>query len=117
MNHPRFTWRNLLRKQLGIALILAISAIAAFATLGEKPARSKSSLLSDKSRGNSGNFSLKSGYLYRGNQVINAKNAKFISLNTVVTYQKGNTTYILPFKKKVLLDKVTFNPNAATRRY
>jgi len=31
-------------------------------------------------------------------------------LNTVVTYQKGNATYVLPLKRKVLLDKVKFNP-------
>lgn len=31
-------------------------------------------------------------------------------LNTVVTYQKGNTTYIMPLKKKVFLEKINFNP-------
>jgi len=31
-------------------------------------------------------------------------------LNTTVTYEKGNSTYILPLKKKVLLDKVDFRP-------
>jgi hypothetical protein len=62
-----------------------------------------------------GTFSLKSGYTYRGSHVINSKNQKYINLNTVVSYQRGHTTYVLPMKKKVILDKVTFNPNASTR--
>jgi len=31
-------------------------------------------------------------------------------LNTVATYQKGNATYVLPLKKKVMLGKIKFNP-------
>lgn len=113
-------WRNVLRKKLTVVLILAISTVGAFATLGDgklKSNNSKNSFLSDKIHRNPGSFSLKSGYMYRGNQVIDYRNEKYISLNTVITYQKGNTTYILPMKKKVMLDKITFNPNASTRRY
>ena len=120
MNHPSNTWRNMLRKKVTVVLLLAVSTVGAFATLGDgklKSNRSKSSLLSDKIHGNPGSFSMKSGYMFRGTQVINSRSEKFVSLNTVVTYQKGNTTYILPLKKKVMLDKVIFNPNAATRRY
>ena len=40
---------------------------------------------------------------------------QYISLNKAAIYQKGNSTYILPLKKKVLLDKVTFNPDYRTR--
>jgi hypothetical protein len=120
MNHPTLTtlWKIVCRK-LAVILLLAVSAVTAFATLGDgkwgniKPKRS---LLSDRNSF-TGNFSLKSGYTFRGSQVINTQNERYINLNTVVTYQKGHTTYILPLKKKVMLDKINFNPNIATRRY
>lgn len=96
-------------KKLAVTLLVAFSAIASFATLGDgkkKTGASKSSLLSSKST-SAGSFSLRSGYTYRGNQVINTKKqTNYISLNTVVTYQKGNTTYIVPLKKKVVLNNV-----------
>jgi hypothetical protein len=39
--------------------------------------------------------------------VINtAAEKRYFRLNTVVTLQKGNTTYIVPLKKKVIFDKV-----------
>jgi hypothetical protein len=48
--------------------------------------------------------------------VINTQEDKYITLNTYATYQQGRTTYVMPLKKKVILNgKITFNPNAATR--
>ena len=94
-----------------------VGAATAFATLGDgktKSNRSNHGLLSDKSSLAPGSFSLKSGYQFRGNQVISQKRDSYISLNMVVSYQKGHTTYVLPLKKKVL-SQITFNPNASTR--
>lgn len=110
---------KIVRRKLAIIILLGVSAIGAFATLGDgktKSTKPTRSLLSNRVSLAPGQFSLKSGYNFRGNQVIDLENDRYINLNTVVTYQKGNTTYILPLKKKVLLDKLTFNPNAATRR-
>lgn len=119
MNHPRMTILfNMLRKKLAVVVLITLSAAGAFATLGDgktKTSKSKSSLLSDKTVVSKGTLSLRSGYNYRGSQVLNTKTPKYINLNTPVTYQKGHTTYTVPLKKKVVLDKVTFNPNAATR--
>ena len=111
---------KLAKKKLAISALLLVSAIGAFATLGEGSTKGKSSnshksLLSNKTMITPGTFTLKSGYNFRGSQVINFESDRYINLNTVVTYQKGNTTYVMPLKKKVLLDKVTFNPNPATR--
>jgi len=96
-------------------LLLAFSAIATFASLGDGSKKNKTStksLLSNKTGYNSGVFSLKSGYTYRGNQVINTFEVeKFIRLNTVVTTKRGNTTYIVPLKKNVILDRIKFNPS------
>lgn len=87
--------------------LIAVSAVASFATLGDgrikkdKPTRS---LLTNKTQTNS--FSLRSGYTFRGNEVINTQSPRYINLNTTMTYQRGNTTYVLPLKKKVLIDNV-----------
>lgn len=105
--------KPLLIRKLATVILVTVS-VAAFATLGDggKKSAKKKSLLSSKSYSyNYRTFSLKSGYNYRGSTIITPKqNAKFIMLNTVITYQKGSATYILPMKKKVLLDKVNFNP-------
>lgn len=99
-------------------LLMGGFTIAAFATLGDgKATKSKPrKLLSTKVSARPGSFSLQSGYNFRGSQVINFQENKYINLNTVVTYQSGHTTYTVPIKKKVILNnKITFNPNASTR--
>jgi hypothetical protein len=91
-------------------LLLASSAIGAFATLGDGKGKDKSKTLLSTQRTNitPGSFTLKSGYNYRGNQIINQDASRFIFLNTTVTFQKGHTTYIVPLKKKVILENVHF---------
>ena len=101
--------------------LLAVMTLGAFATLGDgKTSHSKpvkKSLLSKKTSIKPGSFSLRSGYNFRGSQVINTENSSYMNLNTNVTFQNGHTSYIVPLKKKVILNnKVVFNPNAATRR-
>ena len=107
-------------KKVAILLLLATTTVATFAMLGT-PGRGKKgnatqSLLSNRNSTYNGAFSLQSGYTYRGSQVINTQENKYINLNTMVSYQKGHTTYTMPLKKKVAMNgRVTFNPNAATR--
>ena len=87
-------------------VLLAVSAVSAFAILGDKgkSPRSRPFLSNQNYTVTSGSFSLKSNYNFRGSQVINpARSAPYISLNTVLTYQKGNTTYVVPLKKKIFL--------------
>lgn len=103
--------------KLKLAAVLVVTAsMAAFATLGDggkKHFHSKKLLSAKTSIANFKSFSLRSGYNYRGNTVFSTAPAsnKYIMLNTVVTYEKGNNTYILPMKRKVLLtDKVKFTP-------
>ena len=108
-------------RRLLVLVIMGSLASGAFATLGDGkttgPGKSRK-ILSTQTSARPGSFSLKSGYNFRGNQVINSSPAanQYINLNTVVTYQQGHTTYTMPMKKKVILNnKVTFNPNAASR--
>ena len=47
-------------------------------------------------------FTLKAGPMYRGSFSIGQEKSKnLVSFNSIVTYQKGNTIYILPCKYKV----------------
>lgn len=104
--------KSLLKRKLATAVFITVS-VAAFATLGDggrKKDQARTSY-SSKFAYTAKNFSLRSGYNYKGNNILNTQNTpRFIILNTTVTYQKGNTTYVLPLKKKVILDKVNFNP-------
>ena len=112
MNHPKLN-RNgrIIGGKLAAMLLLAVCGIAGYAALGDGNSKSsvipKKSLLSNKASAAPGSFSLKSGYTYRGNSVLTTKNeSNFINFNTVVTTQKGNTVYIVPLKKKVILNNV-----------
>jgi hypothetical protein len=56
-------------------------------------------------------FTLKSGVNYTGSHIVSSeKNNKIFSYNSIVTYQKGNTTYILPFKYKVNISPLSTIP-------
>ncbi len=47
-------------------------------------------------------FTLKAGPAYHGSIMFGQQKANnVITFNSVVTYQKGNTTYILPYKYKM----------------
>jgi hypothetical protein len=50
----------------------------------------------------SGGFTLKAGPVYRGSQLLNMqKQNDAVLLTSVVTYQRGNTTFILPYKYRM----------------
>ena len=111
--------RNFSKKRIVTAVFITAS-VAAFATLGDggykRTPNPKQSLLAFKPNYDYKNFSLKSTYNYRGNTVfsLNKPSAKYVMMNTVVTYQKGNATYTLPLKKKVLLNKVKLGTGQQT---
>jgi hypothetical protein len=102
-----------LKKKI-ITAVFITASLASFAALGDGKKdggkKSQKTLLSKPSSYNFKTFSLKPRFNYRGGILFNNQQDKYITLNTVATYQKGNTTYILPMKKKVLLDKIKFNP-------
>jgi len=100
--------KRLIKRKIATA-VLATASVAAFATLGDDGGKNGAKITNSRTSINT--FSLRTPYNYRSNNLFTStKSQKYIMLNTVVTYQKGNATYILPLKKKVLLDKVKFNP-------
>jgi hypothetical protein len=49
-------------------------------------------------------FTLKSGPTYRGSQLFTQEKRKdALVFNSVITYKRGNTTFILPYKYKMNL--------------
>lgn len=52
------------------------------------------------------NFSLKSGLTYKGS-LINTATSTFSGKSTLVTYKKGNVTYIIPYKQKIIVPEVS----------
>lgn len=49
-----------------------------------------------------GGFTLKAGPTFSGNYFLSTeKKNDYISFNTLVTYQKGNSTYIMPYRYKI----------------
>jgi hypothetical protein len=101
--------KRFLKRKLATA-VLVTASVAAFATLGDGGKKTPKSLISSSKHSSKG-LSLRSTYNYRGNNLFSTSKPKYINLNTTVTYQKGNATYIVPLKKKVLLDKIKFNPS------
>jgi hypothetical protein len=105
--------KRLLKRKFATAIFISAS-LAAYATLGDGGGKKDQRDFLYTTRPitySSKDFSLRSGYNYRANNLLSTpRREKFVILNTVTTYQKGNTTYIMPLKKKVILDKVKFNP-------
>ena len=52
-------------------------------------------------------FNLKSGLSYKGTLLNTVESSKKTVLyNTLVTYQRGNTIYILPYKQKIIVPEM-----------
>lgn len=101
--------KRFLQRKFATALLLSAS-VAAFATLGDdsgKHLKKESSVLLPSA---ARTFSLRSNYNYKSNNPFAQPEKKeYIMLNPVVTYQRGNTAYVLPLKKMPLMGKITFS--------
>ena len=52
------------------------------------------------------NFNLKNGLKYTGSLIMNSVTTAPNSFNNLITYQKGNSVYILPYKQKIFVADV-----------
>lgn len=99
---------RLLKRKIA-TLVLVSASVAAFATLGDdggKKSKKDLSFVPFTAK----NFSLRSNYNYKSKNLFSLPEKKeFIMLNPVVTFQKGNTAYVMPLKKMPLLGKITFS--------
>jgi hypothetical protein len=57
---------------------------------------------------NSIQFNLKSGLKYKGSLMTNQQTIGSSIMNTsIITYEKGNTTYIIPYKHQVIMPETS----------
>jgi hypothetical protein len=92
-----------LTRQLCVSALMIIVVALAFASKGGGSKKKTPSYKNDfvPIRTTNG-FALRSGVNYTGSRVFGVeKNDKGFSYNTIVTYQKGNTIFIMPYKYKV----------------
>ena len=101
-------------RKIAISTLLIAITVFAFASIGggrnkSKPASIKPGFTPIKT---SKGFTLKAGPNYRGSIILKeSRFANYISYKSLVTYQKGNTTYILPNQYKVALQPNTGKTN------
>ena len=63
-------------------------------------------------------FTLKAGPFYRGNNLFEEeKQPASVTVTDAITYQKGNITYILPYKHKVFLTGAKSNLQAVNLKF
>ena len=92
-------------KILLIAGVLSITGFLAFADSGgfTKKTRPSVNIELHGTVKNSVPFNLKSGIVFRGSEIVNMKKVgNTIVSNAYVSYQKGNTMYLIPYKQKIV---------------
>ncbi|MFZ9332297.1 MAG: hypothetical protein ACO23W_07600 [Chitinophagaceae bacterium] len=98
------SFNNLTRIFGAMFIVLTISATA-FAIDGIVM-KSKSSKSSFSNMKKHLSLSLRDGFSYRDNKAFGFKrHGNAVMFNNVITYQKGNVTYIIPYKNRVVLNK------------
>ncbi len=96
--------RKLMRKTLISGLMIAVVGLT-FASKGGGGDNKKANLPLKTNfvpiRTTSG-FTLKAGPTYTGSYAVGTETTRnYVSFNTLVTFQKGNSTYILPYTYKI----------------
>jgi hypothetical protein len=86
-----------------ITMLVGITVLT-FASIGGGRNKSKNNFVKEEFKPirTSQGFTLKSGAQYRGSLIVSeVKTSTHITYTSLVTFQKGNTTYILPNKHKL----------------
>ncbi|MDB5201450.1 MAG: hypothetical protein JWQ27_859 [Ferruginibacter sp.] len=96
-----------------MALLIGVLTVGIYPTFADRGVGKKAKTkitLNIKPTGtfkNNLSFNLKSGLTYTGSLLSNTRTTgNSISYNTLVTYQKGNTIYIVPYKQKLVVPEV-----------
>jgi hypothetical protein len=112
---PTISRYNVARKVMVCFALIAVAALT-FGSTGGGGGNKNSSLSFNKdftTIRTTGGFTLKAGPMYRGSQLLNMQKQKdVVLLKSVVTYQKGNTTFILPYQYKMAKPAMKSNLNA-----
>ena len=111
---PTISRYNVARKVAVCFALIAVAALTFGSTGGGGNKNSSLSFNKDFTTiRTTGGFTLKAGPMYRGSQLLNMqKQRDVVLLKSVVTYQKGNTTFILPYQYKMAKPAMKSNLNA-----
>ena len=102
LRFPKISFRNSLQRVLVCTVLIGL-AVLTFASMGGGKKSKTTAVKNDfvPIRTTNG-FTLKSGPLYKGSSIISQeKNKNTIVMNSLMTYQKGNTTFIMPYQQKI----------------
>lgn len=105
---------HMLKKSLVVGVAMIGTVILALASSGGGGSK-KQSLASSKQGftplKSSYGITLKAGPNYTGSYSYSSQRNNVLSYNTLVTYQKGNTIFILPYKYKLNTTRTTGKTN------
>ena len=103
----------MLKKAKMILVVVMLSSIA-FSALADKGIGKKNktkvtlNITTTNSLRNSISLNLKSGLKYTGSLLVSQQiDGKSLLSNTLLTYQKGNTVYIIPHKQIIAVPELT----------
>lgn len=101
-----------------VSTLLVVAVVLAFASKGGGGNKKKTPSFKNDFvpiRTTTG-FTMRSGLTFAGSHITGAeKNDKHFSFNTLVTYQKGNTIFVMPYKYKVSIP--SFNSQGAKTNF
>ena len=101
---PGSFWRKLMRKMLVSTIMVGVVGLA-FASKGgggEKKSANVPLKTNFTPIRTTNGFTLKTGPTFTGNYFLGTeKTNNYVSFNTLVTYEKGNSIYIMPYRYKV----------------
>ncbi len=97
--------RKLMRRMLISTLMIAVVGLA-FASKGGGGEKKNANSIPLKTNftpiRTTNGFTLKAGPSYTGSYVLGTeKKANYVSFNTLITYEKGNSVYIMPYRYKI----------------
>jgi hypothetical protein len=97
------------KKLLTIALLFGIAQVAmADRGVGKKKNKTILNIYTPSTLRNSIAFNLKSGLSYKGSLLSSTQTVgNSIMANSLITYQKGNVTYVIPYKHKIVIPEIT----------
>lgn len=104
----------MLKKSLIIGLAMVGTVVLALASSGGGGSKKKS--LASAKLGfiplkSSFGLTLKAGPNYTGSYVYSSQRNNVLTYNTLITYQKGNTIFILPYKYKLSTSRLNSKNN------
>lgn len=101
--------KSFTQKLLTIALLFSLAQVAmADRGIGKKnKSKTLLNITTPSLLRNSIAFNLKSGLSYKGSLITNETSLNnSIMSNSLITYQKGNMTYIIPYKHKIAVPEM-----------